>query len=323
MNKYTNQREINLRSLNHNSQVKTNHHASRGYRFEMEALSAFKSSALYQQEESFRLLTGNRGYCDGIIYQGRIDSAHQFKPSSKVCEIEVKLRQSIGKEPRQCLIDVLKEDHVKKFFENAGHMDPTNWNRLLVLGMVMDLDTQQSKGLCSYDQYGGIAVVYFKKDAVKPHRYDFKQAVKFYSSFQEFSDELYESYNLDDYFDRLIGDQEAQPYFELVANNKLEELSFHIMSKLDEYTHVQQLSFLKLLRHQIAIGTNKSFKNLSLILDNPNGSNHIRPFVDRGWVLKDGRSYEVKFDHIVEDLFSRSFPVKTKELFKEANLRVR
>lgn len=323
MNNYTNQREIKLTSFNHNSQVNTNHHASRGFRFEMEVLGAFKSSALYQQEESFRLITGNRGYCDGIIYQGNIDSKHQFKASSKVCEIEVKLRGSIGMEPRQCLIDVLKEDHVKSFFENAGHMDPTNWNRILVLGMVMNFEAQRSKGICNYDQYGEIAVVYFKKVAVQPHRYEFKQVIRFYESFQAFSDELYQSYNLDDYFDRLNGHQEAQPYHELIAQNKLEELSFHIMTKLDEYTHIQQVYFLKMLRHQIQLGKNKSFKHLSTILENPNASTHVRPFIERGWILKDGRSYQVKFEPIIQDLFSRSSKVNASKIFKEASLRVR
>lgn len=317
------QKDLPLRVLYYNSQIKTNHHASRGYRFEMEVLGAFKSSVLYQQEESFRLITGNRGYCDGIIYQGSMDEGHQFKPSGKVCEIEVKLRGSIGKEPRQCLIDLLKEDSVKRFFENAGHMDPSNKNRILVLGMTRDIGTQKSKGICNYDQYGEIAVVYFKKDIVQPHRYEFKQCVRFYNTFQDFSDDLYQSCNLDDYFDRLNGDQDMQPYFELLSSNKLEELSFHILSRLEEYSNTQQVLFLKVLRHQIQIKKDNTFKNLGAVLGHSNLCSTVRPFVDRGWISKKGRSYQVNFDQIIQDLFSRSLIVKTKDLFEEANLRVR
>jgi hypothetical protein len=43
-----------------------NHHAGRGYRFEMEVLGAFKASELYvSNQDEMRMIAGERGYCDG------------------------------------------------------------------------------------------------------------------------------------------------------------------------------------------------------------------------------------------------------------------
>jgi hypothetical protein len=315
------QREIPLLHTIQRQESKMNHHAGRGYRFEMEVLGAFKAAEIYvTHQDHIQMIAGGKGYCDGWIEE----KDPSFENPLKLCEIEVKLRSSVGREPREVLIETLSDRSAKSFLQHALHKDRSNRRRIVVHGFTMTLDDQRSHGVCSYDQYGCIAVVYLQKQWNRFGEYRFRQAIRFYDNFHSFNDDLYQSTDLDDYFDRLYGDQSIQPYLDMINQNRLHELVSHISLRLsddlEQYTATQQLLLLKILNHQISIGYDVPFKSLSFILKNPNASGFLRPFMDKGWILRNGRNYKVDFEAIVRDLFVSKMKINIQDIFQRIGL---
>ena len=315
------QREIHLLHTIERQGNKMNHHASRGYRFEMEVLGAFKAAELYvAHQDELRMITGERGYCDGWMEE----KDPSFERPLKLCEIEVKLRSCVGREPKDVLIETLSDRPVKSFLQHALLKDRSNRRRIIVHGFTMTLDDQRSQGVCSYDQYGCIGVVYLHKQWNRFGEFHFRQAIRFYDNFHAFNEDLYQSTDLDDYFDRLYGDQSIQPYLDMINQNRLHELTSHISLKLndhtEEYSTTQELLFIKTLNHQVSIGYKVPFKSLSLILKNPNASTFLRPFMDKGWILRDGRNYKVDFEAIVRDLFVSKMKINTADILQKIGL---
>jgi hypothetical protein len=317
MNYENTQRVIPLINTINKEEVKMNHHGARGYRFEMEVLGAFYASPSYVLNENLRLLTGDRGYCDGVIHSGYMNG-NTFVKQLKVCEIEVKLRNGVGKEPRAALIDALLESKTFNFLSHNLHLNHGNPRRIFVLGLTTDLETQRSQGVCSYDQYGEIVVVYFHKQWSQFEEYERRQAIRFYPSFHEFNNDLYQSIDLDDYFDRLIGDQSVQPYFDLINKGEIDELIFQILPRLTDFTATQQLAFIQLLRHQSKVGYRTPLKGLCNILGQQNASAHIVPFVEIGWVEKESKQYKINLVKIIDDLFKESHNVDVQGILKAA-----
>ena len=134
MNYTARQGEIPL--TNNETIIKINEAASKGYRFEMEVLGAFKGSTLYQQDKDIRMIAGTKGYCDGIIYHAPKRDNHEFDLNRIIMEIEVKLRNGIGREDRATLIDVMKGSSVQQFLKGSTKAFPNAYNRVLVLGLV-------------------------------------------------------------------------------------------------------------------------------------------------------------------------------------------
>mgnify|MGYP003109178481 CR=1 FL=1 len=302
-----------------------NHHAARGYRFEMEVLGAFKASELYvSNQEEMRMITGERGYCDGWMEE----KDPSFEKPLKLCEIEVKLRSCVGREPKDVLIETLSDRPVKSFLQHALLRDRSNRRRIIVHGFTMTLDDQRSQGVCSYDQYGCIAVVYLHKQWNRFGEFHFRQAIRFYDNFHTFNEDLYQSTDLDDYFDRLYGDQSIQPYLDMINQNRLHELISHISLKLNDYTQeystTQQLFLIKLLNHQVSIGVHYPFKRIRDILKSANGSTVLRPFIDEGWILREGRrqqtEYKVDFEAIVRGLFVSKMRINIEDIFHKIGL---
>ncbi len=186
MNYENTQRVIPLINTINKEEVKMNHHGARGYRFEMEVLGAFYASPSYVLNENLRLLTGDRGYCDGVIHSGYMNG-NTFVKQLKVCEIEVKLRNGVGKEPRAALIDALLESKTFNFLSHNLHLNHGNPRRIFVLGLTTDLETQRSQGVCSYDQYGEIVVVYFHKQWSQFEEYERRQAIRYLQGLPEAS----------------------------------------------------------------------------------------------------------------------------------------
>lgn len=302
-----------------------NHHAGRGYRFEMEVLGAFKASELYvSNQEEMRMVTGERGYCDGWMEEKNAS----FERPIKLCEIEVKLRSCVGREPKDVLIETLSDRPVKSFLQHALLKDRSNRRRIVVHGFTTTLADQASKGVCSYDQYGCIAVIYMHKQWNKFGEFCFRQAIRFYDSFHTFNKDLYQSTDLDDYFDRLYGDQSIQPYLEMINQNRLHELisciSLRLNDHIEKYSTTQELFLIKLLNHQVSIGRHSPFKKIRDILKSANGSTHLIPFIDKGWILRKGKrqktEYKVDFEAIVRDLFKSKMRINIEDIFQKIGL---
>lgn len=298
-----------------------NHHAGRGYRFEMEVLGAFKASQLYvSNQEEMRMIAGERGYCDGWIEE----KDASFEKPLKLCEIEVKLRSSLGKEPKEVLIDTLSERSTKSFLQHALHKDRSNRRRIVVHGFTMTLEDQKSEGVSNYDQYGCIGVVYLHKQWNRFGEFHFRQAIRFYDDFHSFNKDLYQSVDLDDYFDRLYGDQSIQPYLDMINQNRLHELISCISLKLsdhtEQYSTTQELLFLKILNHQVSIGYDVPFKGLAPILKKPNAYSYLQPFVKNNWILRNGRNYKIDFEAIIRDLFVSKIKVNTVDILQRIGL---
>lgn len=302
-----------------------NHHASKGYRFEMEVLGAFKSSELYvAHQDKMRMITGERGYCDGWMEE----KDASFERPLKLCEIEVKLRSCIGKEPKDVLIETLSARPVKSFLQHALLKNRSNRRRIIVHGFTMNLVDQASQGVCDYNQYGCIAVIYMHKQWNKFGEFHFRQAIRFYDSFHTFNKDLYQSTDLDDYFDRLYGDQSIQPYLDMINQNRFHELISNISLKLGdyrkEYSTSQELFFIKILNHQVSIGSQNPFKNIKSIMKTRTASSHLSPFFDQGWILRNGErnvtEYKIDFEAIVRDLFASKIKIDVKEIFQKIGL---
>tara|TARA_Y100001938_G_scaffold135502_1_gene197244 strand:+ start:1978 stop:2895 length:918 start_codon:yes stop_codon:yes gene_type:complete len=298
-----------------------NHHIARGYRFEMEVLGAFYASPLYVTEDDMRLIAGERGYCDGILWAGHTRD-NQFVRDQKVCEIEVKLRSTIGKEPKKALIETLQEKHVRSFLQHNLHKDRSNSKRILVVGFTTTLEDQRAQGVCNYDQYGLVAVVYFHKQWNEFDEFRFRQAIRFYDSFHDFNKDLYQCVNLDEYFDLLEGENAVQTYLYLINQKRYNDLIMEIFSKMSEgnYTNTQQIYIMKLLNYQLKIGVDAYFTSLSKALNTNNGPQHLKPFIEKSWIQKTGKKYRVNFEKIIKDLFQNKMKVNARNLLNKTGI---
>lgn len=318
MNYTRKQREIPLTNL----ESKINESVSKGFRFEMEVLGSFKASSIYQQDPDIRMINGDKGYCDGILYYAPKKENHKLSLNRKIAEIEVKLRNGVGREDRDVLIDVIKESSVNSFLKYNLTLDPNNYNRIVVLGMIKDLGSHHSTGLSSYDMYGSIAVVFFQKKRLAANEYQLDQVIRFYESFHEFNQDVYSSISFDDYFDKLNGSSSTKKYFEMMSLGNFKELSFVILDNLKDFSATEEQIFRKILSHQIKIGVDKSFTAMNRIVDNHNGTAYMKKLFGIGWIMREDNSYRVNFIQIINDLFKTSSPFDCKSTLKEAGLDV-
>jgi len=320
MNYTARQGEIPL--VNNESIIKVNGPASKGHRFEMEVLGAFKGSTLYQQDRDIRMITGTKGYCDGIIYHAPKRDDHEFNLNRIIMEIEVKLRNGIGREDRSILIDVMKERSVQQFLKGSTKAFPNAYNRVLVLGLVKDFGSQNANGLSSYDLYGSIGVVFFRKVRLTASDYRYDQVIRFYDSFGAFNSDIYLATSSDDYFDRLNGSSATKKYFEMMSLGKFKELSFVILDNLNDFTAVEEQVFRKILGHQIKIGVNNSFKAMNSLVGNSNATTYMKRLFDNEWILRNQNEYRVNFPRIIEDLFQTSSSINVNAIMREAGFNV-
>ena len=320
MNYTARQGEIPL--TNNETIIKINEAASKGYRFEMEVLGAFKGSTLYQQDKDIRMIAGTKGYCDGIIYHAPKRDNHEFDLNRIIMEIEVKLRNGIGREDRATLIDVMKGTSVQQFLKGSTKAFPNAYNRVLVLGLVKDFGSQNANGLSSYDLYGSIGVVFFRKIRLAASEYRYDQVIRFYDSFSAFNSDLYLATSSEDYFDRLNGSSSTKKYFEMISLGKLKELSFVILDSLNDFTAVEEQIFRKILGHQIKIGVDNTFKSMNSLVGNNNATTYMKRLFENEWILRHQKTYRVNFPRIIEDLFQTSSSINVNAIMREAGLNV-
>lgn len=320
MNYTARQGEIPL--TNNETIIKINEAASKGYRFEMEVLGAFKGSTLYQQDKDIRMIAGDKGYCDGILYHAPKRDDHEYEKNRIVMEIEVKLRNGIGREDREVLINVMKEKSIQHFLKSSTTAFPNAYNRVLVLGLVKDLGSQNATGLPSYDLYGSIGVVFFRKVRLGANDYRYDQVIRFYDSFSAFNSDLYLATSSDDYFDRLNGSSSAKKYFDMMTRGKYSELSFLILDNIKDFTATEEQVFRKILSHQIKIGVDKTFKAMNSLVKNGNATTYMKRLFENGWILRDRQAYRVDFHRIIEDLFTTSSSINVNAIMREAGFNV-
>jgi len=258
---------------------------------------------------------GNQGKSDGTLIHG-----NEIK-----MEIECKVLDCSKRTQEEALKTLFSPSYRTYDFLNKYKNDDQNLLRVLIIGIHKENKAEAWRRL-DPSIYSFVVVGYMGRAFS-----DVEKTVRFYDSFDEFSDDIWEVSSEEEYFQQLNGTSEIKKHTVLYTQKQYELLQTRIFKKLTQLHPrwvYERLALDAMIEEQIKIGINQPLENKKKILEDRglrSGRNLVDYYEGREWIVNNGlkgkqRKYFVQIKKIIADLWDNGHAAKTKEFIHKYGL---